>query len=328
MTNKLSNTFKQRRDRGFTIVELLIVIVVIAILAAITIVSYNGISNRAKASAAASAAEQAAKKVAIYAVTNGEALPSALADAGVTDGNGTSYQYRTYDSGRKYCITATANGVSSYIDNDAQTSPKAGACPGHGVDGGGVVTNYATRPTPAEGNFGGWTGYNLAGGASSSVVPNAWLGKYSYRWTAGAPGFSNGSMNIGLEHTGVKIAVPTGVDVVPSIHVRASKGGSFTVSCAFSDSTGTIVTGSCPGPSFTVAANVWTRLQANDVTVPANASRMSIRAKLEGGATYVSGDWIEVSGVSTAPGAYADGDSPGWVWNGTPNNSTSTGPAL
>ncbi len=33
---------------GFTIVELLIVIVVIAILAAITIVSYNGIQNRAK----------------------------------------------------------------------------------------------------------------------------------------------------------------------------------------------------------------------------------------------------------------------------------------
>jgi len=33
--------------RGFTIVELLIVVVVIAILAAITIVSYNGITNKA-----------------------------------------------------------------------------------------------------------------------------------------------------------------------------------------------------------------------------------------------------------------------------------------
>jgi prepilin-type N-terminal cleavage/methylation domain-containing protein len=39
---------------GFTIVELLIVVVVIAILAAITIVSYNGIQQRAKLAAAKS----------------------------------------------------------------------------------------------------------------------------------------------------------------------------------------------------------------------------------------------------------------------------------
>lgn len=44
--------------RGFTIVELLIVIVVIAILAAITVVAYNGIQNRARASGAQAAAEE------------------------------------------------------------------------------------------------------------------------------------------------------------------------------------------------------------------------------------------------------------------------------
>lgn len=41
---------KQTKQRGFTIVELLIVVVIIAILAAITIVAYNGIQNRANAS--------------------------------------------------------------------------------------------------------------------------------------------------------------------------------------------------------------------------------------------------------------------------------------
>lgn len=50
------------KQRGFTIVELLIVIVVIAILAAISIVAYNGIQNRGKASSAQSLASQVSKK--------------------------------------------------------------------------------------------------------------------------------------------------------------------------------------------------------------------------------------------------------------------------
>jgi len=57
---------KVQSERGFTIVELLIVVVVIAILAAITIVSYNGITNRANASSAASNAETVLKVAEAY----------------------------------------------------------------------------------------------------------------------------------------------------------------------------------------------------------------------------------------------------------------------
>src|SRR5690349_12435808 len=59
---KLNN----QSERGFTIVELLIVVVVIAILAAITIVSYNGITNRANQSSAKSAATTVQKKIELY----------------------------------------------------------------------------------------------------------------------------------------------------------------------------------------------------------------------------------------------------------------------
>lgn len=52
----------KNNQKGFTIVELLIVIVVIAILAAITIVAFNGIQNRGKLSAAQSAANAIVKK--------------------------------------------------------------------------------------------------------------------------------------------------------------------------------------------------------------------------------------------------------------------------
>ena len=50
----LTNIKNARKESGFTIVELLVVIVVIGILAAITIVSYVGISNKAKSAQAQS----------------------------------------------------------------------------------------------------------------------------------------------------------------------------------------------------------------------------------------------------------------------------------
>ena len=56
-------TLKQTKARGFTIVELLIVIVVIAILAAITIVAYNGVQNRANNAASTYAANTVMKKI-------------------------------------------------------------------------------------------------------------------------------------------------------------------------------------------------------------------------------------------------------------------------
>ena len=54
------------KNRGFTIVELLIVIVVIAIIAAISIVAYSGVQTRSKTSAAKSTAAEVQKKLEIY----------------------------------------------------------------------------------------------------------------------------------------------------------------------------------------------------------------------------------------------------------------------
>lgn len=66
----LNNIKTMNKERGFTIVELLIVIVVIAILAAITIVAYNGIQNRAKTTKAQTNAAAVQKVAEAYNADN------------------------------------------------------------------------------------------------------------------------------------------------------------------------------------------------------------------------------------------------------------------
>lgn len=62
----------QKRKLGFTIVELLVVIVVIGILAAISVVAYNGIQNRANDTAVKNDLTNMAKKIQLNAADTGE----------------------------------------------------------------------------------------------------------------------------------------------------------------------------------------------------------------------------------------------------------------
>lgn len=111
------------RKRGFTIVELLIVIVVIAILAAITIVAFNGITDRARVASVQAASVQAGKKVAAYAAEYGS-YPATLAAASVVDSGSTAYSYRNY--GNHSCVAATEAGVPYQVIDGA--APVYGNC--------------------------------------------------------------------------------------------------------------------------------------------------------------------------------------------------------
>jgi prepilin-type N-terminal cleavage/methylation domain-containing protein len=124
----------QKRS-GFTIVELLIVIVVIAILAAITLVAYNGIRERAQDTQIKSALAQAQKKVLAYAAEHSDVYPETLADAGINDTANAVYQYSSDNSvsPRRYALTAT-NGTSgslTYYVSNTQQKATTGIAPGH-----------------------------------------------------------------------------------------------------------------------------------------------------------------------------------------------------
>lgn len=89
-------------QQGFTIVELLIVIVVIGILAAITIVSYNGITARANLNSAKSNASTFASKAEVY-LADGSTGKYPLLAADVQTAS---------DSGKSFYIASTALTIS------------------------------------------------------------------------------------------------------------------------------------------------------------------------------------------------------------------------
>lgn len=66
-----NNRFLAKTNQGFTIVELLIVIVIIGILAAITVVAFNGVQHRAIDVGLATTASQIDRKIGIYNATEG-----------------------------------------------------------------------------------------------------------------------------------------------------------------------------------------------------------------------------------------------------------------
>ena len=87
--------------RGFTIVELIVVIVVVAILAGISIVAYKGITDDARASATASELKSLKKAGETFTAKHGGKFPHSLnevASMGVSTGagSGISWEFDSY----------------------------------------------------------------------------------------------------------------------------------------------------------------------------------------------------------------------------------------
>lgn len=133
---KVETPYTTTNKKGFTIVELLIVIVVIAILAAITIVAYNGIQNRAKSGQVVTGMNQYIKAIMAYTTDKG-VYPIAngyiACFGGVNDCNGTANATQT---------AALASELSSYTNGASNSLLKST----------GSLMNYTTNYAMPDGS--------------------------------------------------------------------------------------------------------------------------------------------------------------------------------
>lgn len=156
--------------RGFTIVELLIVIVVIAILAAISVVAYTGIQDRAKDSAIKADLTNAAKAMeAAKAGSTTETYPATLpANIKPTAGNYFSLAGET--NGICINVGTTADTTIRYYYSSSAGQVQSGTCPGEVIANSevGIAPNLVTRP-----NFSGGYSLNIQTGTGRTLTPRA-----------------------------------------------------------------------------------------------------------------------------------------------------------
>ena len=146
----IKNENKNVTISGFTIVELLIVIVVIAILAALIASSYVGMNRKATIASLQSDLKNSSIKLAIDK-TNNDSYPATKEAAdngkGLKASPNNTYEYTS--NGSTYCLSETS-GTLAYFLSSENGVPTPGVCPGHllpvGYDDGGAGGGGGEEP--------------------------------------------------------------------------------------------------------------------------------------------------------------------------------------
>lgn len=309
-----------KKQDGFTIVELLIVVVVIAILAAITIVAYNGIKNRAEESGAKSTTSQYFKKLAVYFESNNYQYPADSAALTTllkyTLGENDRYIVNNTLSPAQFCLSiTTTTPANSYSVSSTSSTPIKGTC----------VTNLSDNPS------------------FETTGPN---GAHYNASSSNATGAGVTSGNNGLQIHSTRTA---NGEAMRFIQGGFGTLGNFTPGTSYNFSLDMTPLGAFAASAasqrqilFRWAGTANGGLTSAQATNTATTQRLSIVGQAPVSTT--TGIMLQVNhyGVATDPDividsvmvtegtsryAYGDGSKQGWWWTGVPHLSTSVGPA-
>lgn len=125
----MQNPLKHTNTRGFTITELLIVIVVIAVLAIIVVVSYERVTLSSETSSIESSLKQTASSLQITRTQTGAYPTSLPSDTLQKDNVRLIY---TQSSSTSYCLSGASTGSSGIALRITESKKiETGLCPGH-----------------------------------------------------------------------------------------------------------------------------------------------------------------------------------------------------
>lgn len=126
------------RQGGFTLIELMIVIAIVGILAAIALPAYQDYTIRAKMSEVLAVAAEAKTTIAEFAATNGR-MPSTTQSAGITQGNFGAQSFVSFAT-----LTDVSANALTYQLTATSNSQELGAAAGMLLDLEGTL-NQTTR---------------------------------------------------------------------------------------------------------------------------------------------------------------------------------------
>lgn len=122
---------KHTRSLGFTIVELLVIIVIIAILVAITIVSYSAVTRNSREQALTADLQTTSSELQKYKSQKGSYPTASEFNASIkkaTTAGSTTYTYTVDPISGSFCLVATARGASFNIASNNATVRDGNAC--------------------------------------------------------------------------------------------------------------------------------------------------------------------------------------------------------